>query len=303
MQATVDLLVKQYFRQDNFEQLSEQEIIDFLNRHPFASWGNILLALKRKSIGLDFEKAATTAALHMNNPLWLQAVLEETVTEKAFENIHENITGSKIESVTGEEQAFENVVESDVENLSDSAEEKTSETAQTAVETGLSDHSGPADPNPIINEEQIMAKTAEFRPIPKPAETIKPAAEETILFEPYHTIDYFASQGIKLNADDLAKDKFGRQLKSFTEWLRSMKKIPQGGQLNISSPSEEPVDQSILQKADASVETSEVDTEAMAEVWAKQGKKARAIEIYQKLSLLNPSKSHYFAAKIEQLNA
>ncbi|MGZ5134269.1 MAG: hypothetical protein ACXWCG_03935, partial [Flavitalea sp.] len=30
-------------------------------------------------------------------------------------------------------------------------------------------------------------------------------------FEPYHTIDYFASQGIKLQQSDLSKDKFGKQ--------------------------------------------------------------------------------------------
>ena len=39
----------------------------------------------------------------------------------------------------------------------------------------------------------------------------------------------------------------------------------------------------------------------MAAVLAKQGKLAKAIELYQKLSLMNPSKSAYFAAKIEQL--
>jgi hypothetical protein len=39
----------------------------------------------------------------------------------------------------------------------------------------------------------------------------------------------------------------------------------------------------------------------MAEVYLQQGKPKKAIEIYQKLSLLNPSKSAYFAAKLEIL--
>jgi len=39
----------------------------------------------------------------------------------------------------------------------------------------------------------------------------------------------------------------------------------------------------------------------MAEVWEKQGNAAKAIEVYTKLSLLDPSKSLYFAAKIEDL--
>jgi hypothetical protein len=40
----------------------------------------------------------------------------------------------------------------------------------------------------------------------------------------------------------------------------------------------------------------------MAEVWAKQGAREKAIETYNKLSLQNPSKKAYFAAKIENLS-
>ena len=39
----------------------------------------------------------------------------------------------------------------------------------------------------------------------------------------------------------------------------------------------------------------------MAEVYIQQGKKEKARDIYQKLSLLNPAKSTYFAAKLENL--
>jgi hypothetical protein len=39
----------------------------------------------------------------------------------------------------------------------------------------------------------------------------------------------------------------------------------------------------------------------MAEVWVKQGNTSKAIEVYNKLSLLNPSKRAYFATKIENL--
>ena len=53
--------------------------------------------------------------------------------------------------------------------------------------------------------------------------------------------------------------------------------------------------------ASHSVEESDVVTEAMAEVWAKQGNRRKAIETYNKLSLQNPSKKAYFAAKIENL--
>jgi len=39
----------------------------------------------------------------------------------------------------------------------------------------------------------------------------------------------------------------------------------------------------------------------MADVLVQQGRTNKAVEVLKKLSLLNPSKSTYFAAKIEQL--
>ena len=53
--------------------------------------------------------------------------------------------------------------------------------------------------------------------------------------------------------------------------------------------------------AEDSVHRSDVVTEAMAEVWIKQGNKEKAIETYNKLGLLNPSKKAYFAGLIENL--
>lgn len=281
MQATADILAKHYFKQDRFESLTEKDILDFIEQYPYASWGKMFLALKLKANGGDFQAAANSAALHMNNPLWLDAV----------------IIGSGNESVSGSESGNASARESG------SAGILVVEDILVEQPAGLPEEQAAQEPSAESDDMKAIPKD-EFRPIPLPNDTVhKVEADTPLVFEPYHTIDYFASQGIKLNADDLSKDKFGRQLKSFTEWLRSMKKIPQGGHITVSNTAETPVDPAVLQKADASVETSEVDTEAMAEVWAKQGKKARAIEIYEKLSLLNPSKSHYFAAKIEQLNA
>jgi hypothetical protein len=42
-------------------------------------------------------------------------------------------------------------------------------------------------------------------------------------------------------------------------------------------------------------------TETMAEVLEKQGQLDKAIQLYIKLSFINPEKSAYFAAKIQQL--
>ena len=61
-------------------------------------------------------------------------------------------------------------------------------------------------------------------------------------------------------------------------------------------------EQAVQDFAAHSIEGKEVLTEAMAEVLAKQGMRQRARAVYEKLSLLNPEKRAYFAAKIEQLN-
>jgi len=120
---------------------------------------------------------------------------------------------------------------------------------------------------------------------------------ETIAFEPLHTVDYFASQGIKIDEEALANDHLGKQVKSFTAWLKSMKKLHPG-----QMPEQNEVIEKIIQSSsEASNNDAHVLTEAMAEVLIKQGKREKAMEMYEKLSLINPSKSAYFAAKIENL--
>jgi hypothetical protein len=111
-------------------------------------------------------------------------------------------------------------------------------------------------------------------------------------------VDYFASQGIKFREEERPTDEFGKQLKSFTDWLKTLKRLPATELTkNISQQSEQKVEQ----LAGQSITDREVLTEAMAEVWEKQGNTLKAIQIYSKLSLLEPAKSAYFAAKIEEL--
>jgi len=122
--------------------------------------------------------------------------------------------------------------------------------------------------------------------------------EETLSFEPLHTTDYFASQGIKLSEQVQSGDQLGKQLRSFTEWLKTIKKSTATKTAEVASA---PLDETVEQMAAKSNTETEVITEAMAEVFLQQGKKDKAVEVYQKLSLLNPSKSVYFADKIEHL--
>ena len=135
----------------------------------------------------------------------------------------------------------------------------------------------------------IEQHLAEFK---KPVEE---NAELPIKSNPYHTIDYFASQGIKADG----QDKFSSRVKKFTDWLKQMKVAnSQPGDLGTDTETE----QMIETIAKSSNETKDVITETMAEVLAKQGKIEKAVQLYKKLSFLNPAKSTYFAAKIDELN-
>jgi hypothetical protein len=129
----------------------------------------------------------------------------------------------------------------------------------------------------------------------------KPVTEETALIvesEPYHTVDYFASQGIKHDYDQNDQDKLSKQLRKFTDWLKHMKNAPPKDDDLGTDPE---LDSAIQGIAQTSNEAKEIVTETMAEVLVKQGKIDKAIQLYIKLSFLNPDKSAYFASKIQIL--
>lgn len=123
-------------------------------------------------------------------------------------------------------------------------------------------------------------------------------SKDELLFEPFHTVDYFASQGIRFKIEEQPTDKFGQQLKSFTDWIKTMKRLPLSEIGKSVDPKEE---RKVEQMAGRSLDQEEVITEAMAEIWVKQRNFTKAREIYHKLSLLEPGKSAYFASKINEL--
>ena len=113
---------------------------------------------------------------------------------------------------------------------------------------------------------------------------------------PYHTIDYFASLGIKINMEN-EKDELSLKVKSFTAWLKTMKRLQPGPETVTVKDI-----QSILNtQNDKENQPEAILTEAMAEVYLKQGLREKAIDVYDKLSLQNPLNSHKFADKISQI--
>ncbi len=111
-------------------------------------------------------------------------------------------------------------------------------------------------------------------------------------------IDYFASQGIRIDLSSIPQDKLTAHLLKFTDWLKQLKHANANPNDLGTNPE---MERTVAENAKNSNETREIVTEAMADVLVKQGQAEKAIQLYIKLSFLNPEKSSYFAAKIEQL--
>ncbi len=263
MNAQINQLVRSLLQKDSIEQCSVQELQQYADRHPYFGAAQLLLTKKLQTENAEqYNEQLQKTLLYFHNPLWVEQLLNDTGAA----------TINKPEIVV--------------------------ETAAVIIPPTTE----PVKENEIIIEGPAAVTIIEEQPVIAAPEvkTEKTGTANTndLLFEPYHTVDYFASQGIKFREEDRPKDKFALQLKSFTEWLKGMKKLPVSERAaNVETRSEQKVEQ----LAETSLKEREVLTEAMAEVWEKQGSPEKAIEIYNKLSLLEPAKSAYFAAKIEEL--
>lgn len=297
-QVSLNTIVRNLFQRDSLEEVQEDQLADYVKQYPYSSIGHLLLTKKKKQLGNDYSHEAAITSLYINNPLWLHSFLDDQPTADIIgsTSLEKEQSLAAPPTVESPETSEAPIAEISPEITTEAEPNEVTQDAPGTDEEAVPDQAASTNTGPLP-ENTVMVPAGYTNE--QPGQVVQ--VEEGLVFEPYHTIDYFASQGIKLKAEDLAKDKFGRQLKSFTDWLRSMKKI--GPVQTGQTPANEASDAKIVQNAEESIENSEVETEAMAEVWIKQGKPTRAVAIYHKLSLLNPSKSDYFAAKIEQLNA
>jgi hypothetical protein len=269
MHEFINKLAFSLFKKNTLEECSAQEIEDLVKQYPYFSSAQLLLAAKQQQDDdPGFDKQLATASLYVNNPLWLDHLLNSKPSnEKIF--VEEKVAVAEVnEEPFNDELVLENPRH---------------------------------EPVTAVRVEKVEIKVEENVIAPSTLTVVKKLEQEDqpLVFEPYYTVDYFASQGIKNVIEEKPKDRLGQQLKSFTEWLKTIRQMPaqQVASLTADSGSEEKV----VQLATTSLDEKDVDTEAMAEVWIKQGQPEKAINIYQKLSLLNPSKSSYFAVLIEKL--
>jgi hypothetical protein len=92
--------------------------------------------------------------------------------------------------------------------------------------------------------------------------------------------------------------------KSFSAWLKAVPgpaaKSEQPTR-DSSLPIKEKSQSALPVAAKPAVDRDDLVSETLAQVYAKQGDTARAIRIYEKLSLIYPEKSAYFAGLVEKL--
>jgi hypothetical protein len=242
--------------------------------------------------------------------------VEETAAEPASENIESHQEEITIEENQGQPEtlieealvhaeAGPEIAEPIEEFAHEQPEENLSSFNDLIAEQASENTEAPQESVPVNTESEYQSPESAQHEITEPPIAIpslpdlkQEPPETELTFEPYHTVDYFASQGIKYVPEEKPADRFGQQLKSFTEWLKAMKRLPE----TESAKAPDPVlEGKVQQLADHSIAEGEIVTETMAEVWLKQGNKQKAIETYDKLSLLNPAKSAYFASLIEQV--
>jgi hypothetical protein len=301
-----DALTQQLF-QKSIADCSVEELENLANDYPyFAPAQYILLAKLKDADNNGYQAQLQKAILYYHDPIVFDHFLNK-------EDYDVDFTSLEVPKILPAENRIEVLPEQEIqkdtreENLSEIQEPELSNEIQTEPSDEIKEEGEIIIENPPVEEllhEEIKNEAASNAAITERIEIIPPITAETnqtgtgLVFEPYHTVDYFASQGIKLSQEEVSKDKFGKQLKSFTEWLKTMKRLPAAEQVKSLEPGSE---QKIENLAAHSVEGEEVYTETMAEVWERQGNREKAMEVYNKLSLLNPSKRAYFAAKIDSL--
>lgn len=274
------------------------ELQKITEAHPYFSIGHLLYSKKLKAEdhkGRETQLQRTAAYFH--NTLWLDYLLKEDKMSMQLPEVKDDETKPLLNKVIAEEQQTQLA---ELEKLQEQMEIKEPEIivatpeeeqyAATTVEEAAQQAEDEEKQKEVIAS-VLEGQLAAFN---------KPVTADTELkieTEPYHTVDYFASQGIKVDLNN-PQDKLGSQVKKFTDWLKQMKNVKP---VNDDLAADPEVDNMIQGIAKTSNETKEIVTETMADVLIKQGKTDKAIQLYIKLSFLNPEKSAYFASKIEQL--
>src|SRR6185503_18301542 len=190
MHELINKLAFSLFKKNSLEECNIEEVEELAKQYPYFSSAQILLAAKQKqSNDPNFEKQILTASLHTNNPLWLDHLLNSEPSKPKIHLVEKVAVEEVIEEPNNDELVLEKTNHQFI---------VASKKEENVVVT--------APPPPIIEKSELK--------------------EQPLVFEPYYTVDYFASQGIKNVIEEKPADRFSQQLKSFTEWLKTIRQLP-----------------------------------------------------------------------------
>ncbi len=315
------------FDKQNVDQISIEEIDQVIDKYPYFAvlhyirTGKLLADEDQKA-----DSSAAKTALFFWNPHWFnqQLIRHGKAAEEhqpAMAEIMTTHTDPELLTTEGEAVSETELkreeLDADYDNKRIFEEHEADDTGEyQAEEFDVTTTQEEVEPQTIAHEELITTTTQE-EVAPQnfvkedtsvvaenllglgPVQPVTNEQEDVLIpIEPLYTIDYFASQGIKLPVEEAPGDQLAVKLKSFTEWLKSMKRLQPE---KLDKQLDQETEKQIRQTAEHSNENKDLFTEALAEVYLKQGLDDKAVEVYKKLSLLDPSKSAYFAARIRDI--
>lgn len=280
MTKETDFMIQALFQRESMDEITLDELKAHAEAFPYSSIIQFLYTCKLKSqYHLDFPEAVSKTALFFDDSNWLNYQLREEGENGNFRKI---IYDSQYNNISEDEE---------VEVLNLPAEGRGGEEVEGVEEVDFEENEG------VFHEPAIVQTTEKIELQDNEQNT---ALQTNNDFEfpltPYHTVDYFASLGIKINMES-DKDELSRKVKSFTAWLKTMKRLQPGAE----TVTVKDIQSILTTHKDEERQSDAVFTEAMAEVYLKQGLRGKAIEVYDKLSLQNPLNSHNFANKISQI--
>jgi hypothetical protein len=278
MTKETDYLIQSLFEKESLEEITLDEFRRIADQYPYSSIIQFLYSCKLKSVyHLDFPEQVTHTALFFSSPQWLHYQLSDESEKGSFR-------------INQYDLSYNNISEDQPQELPDSGKTEIYDEDEMVQSENISEEVLYETETAPLSEKESTVEEKEVH------EQVEISTTQPIPIEPYHTVDYFASQGIKNKLDD-PQDELGKKVKTFTAWLKTMKRLQPAAEIFEIEESDEEIDNGI----DLQVPQEVIATEAMAEVYLKQGLAQKAIEVYAKLSLQNPANSHIFAAKIIQI--
>lgn len=327
--ATIEYISGLMNRTASLTEADKQRVASLLQQYPYMAPLRYIEAAERQVEEPWAAEMLATAKPYIGN--WLQFCAYIDPQVRSFD----------VESVAASDNdTIETLVEVAVHDSEEApaAENETVEAVEEEVTFAepiveiLPEPEVEAQPAPVVVEEGPTVHHTHMEAVLD--EAVEAANHEVTeneqLIMPVYTEDYFRQQGVQVpdelpeQIEDLKRDEPAGSLMvmmSFTEWLlhfrntsqkqkeedeeqKALKAMWQKQKLAAAIEEEEndEIPENVFEMAVSSIAKEDgLASESLANIYLKQGKYDKAIDMYRKLSLRNPQKNAYFAAKIEEI--